>query len=133
MMRCVQTSCRDAAMKDYSFNSSDDMRLDDSTVGEDSDDTFARMSYERKQLEKRTQEQSAPKRKSSVPSDTTDHFTEPNQNLQVRLPRDLCKSLKLQSILEDRSISAIVLELLTTPNVAQKRHISRSRTSQDAA
>ena len=56
---------------------------------------------------------------------TKEQFSEPPQSLQVRLPRDLCKSLKLQSIQQGVSISSIVLECLTSSQVVTKCWITR--------
>ena len=119
-------------MNDYSFKPNVPPHLDDTTDGEDAQDTLDRMRYEQKHKTIKVSDQSAVKKKSNAPTNTTDQFTEPNQNLQVRLPRDLVKSLKLQAMKEERSISLVVLDLLTTQNVAQRRHISLSR-KQDVA
>lgn len=119
-------------MTDHSFKSFVPPHLDDSTDGEDKEDTLARLSWERRQAERKASEQSAAKRKQTTTPDTTDQFTEPNQNLQIRLPKDLIRSLKLQAIQEDRSISSIVFDLITTQNVAERRHVRRSKLS-DAA
>ena len=66
------------------------------------------------------------------PSTTSEQFTDPPQALQIRLPRDLCKSLKLMSIQEGRSISSIVFDCLTTHQMASKCWIQRKGGS-DAA
>ena len=119
-------------MTDYHFNSNKDNNLDNSPEVEDKDDAFVRLRWERREAERKTSEQSASKRKQTTTPDTTDQFTEPNQNLQIRLPKDLIRSLKLQAIQEDRSISSIVFDLITTPSVAERRHVRRSKLS-DAA
>lgn len=119
-------------MTDYRFNTNQDNNLDDSTDGEDRQDTIARLSWERRQAERKASELSAVKKRQTTTPDTTDQFTEPNQNLQIRLPKDLIRSLKLQAIQEDRSISSIVFDLITTQNVAERRHVRRSKVS-DAA
>ena len=59
------------------------------------------------------------------PTSTAEQFTDPPQALQIRLPRDLCKSLKLMSIQEGRSISSIVFDCLTTQQMASKCWIHR--------
>lgn len=119
-------------MNNHSYNSLVPPHLDDSPVGEDKDDTLARLNWERRNAERKTPETSAVKRKQTTTTDTTEQFTEPNQNLQIRLPKDLIRSLKLQAIQEDRSISSIVFDLITTTNVAERRHVRRSKVS-DAA
>jgi len=129
---CIKVSLWNDIMTDHSFKSFVPPHLDDSTDGEDKEDTLARMTWERRQAERKASEQSAAKRKQATTPDTTDQFTEPNQNLQIRLPKDLIRSLKLQAIQEDRSISSIVFDLITTPSVAERRHVRRSKLS-DAA
>ena len=119
-------------MNDYRLNSNKDNDLDNSPEIEDKDDALVRLRWERREAERRALETSAVKRKQTTTPDTTDQFTEPNQNLQIRLPKDLIRSLKLQAIQEDRSISSIVFDLITTQNVAERRHVRRSKVS-DAA
>lgn len=63
--------------------------------------------------------------KKSESSSTADQFIEPSQALQVRLPRDLVKSLKLMNIRDEKSISEIVLECLTSKRMIQKCWINR--------
>ena len=129
---CIKVSLWNDIMTDYRFNTNQDNNLDDSTDGEDRQDTIARLSWERRQAERKASELSAVKKRQTTTPDTTDQFTEPNQNLQIRLPKDLIRSLKLQAIQEDRSISSIVFDLITTQNVAERRHVRRSKVS-DAA
>ena len=56
---------------------------------------------------------------------TREQFSEPPHSLQVRIPRDLCKSLKLMSIQDGRPISEIVLECLTSKEMVTKCWINR--------
>lgn len=50
-------------------------------------------------------------------------YTGAKKPLQVRLPADLCDSLKLHAIKDDKSISDIVLECLTSKKMVGKAHV----------
>lgn len=86
---------------------------------------------ERRSIEARRQETPAadppskPARGSS--SSTAADFSGPLTNLQVKLPLDLVQSLKLLSIQQNRPMSAIVLECLTTETVIAKCWIASRR------
>ena len=60
-------------------------------------------------------------------SNPTEEFTGPNAALQVRIPRDLIVSLKLHSLQNDRTISDIVLECLTTDTAVTKAWVQTRR------
>jgi len=69
------------------------------------------------------QQQAEAKAAKEQPTSTLEDFKGGLQHLQVRLPSDLCKSLKLASIQEERSISDIVLDCLTSQNMMAKKWI----------
>lgn len=58
---------------------------------------------------------------------TADVFNGPLTNLQIRVPADLVASLKLLAIQQNRSMSAIAFEALTTTNNIQKAWVSTRR------
>ena len=67
---------------------------------------------------------STPRRK---PVSSTGDFTAPTQPLQVKVPADLIQSLKLHSIAQNKTMSELVMECLTSPEFLQKAWISTRR------
>ena len=93
----------------------------------------AKRERERIKREAETSRQDPPARPTKKqPTSTLVDFNGGLQHLQVRLPSDLCQSLKLASIQEGRSISDIVLECLTSQNMVAKKWV-HTKGGKDAA
>lgn len=71
-----------------------------------------------------SEERSPTRRRSAQVSNTKGDFTEPCVPAQFKLPRDLVSSLKLHSIAQGKSMSDIVLDCLTSPEMIAKAWIS---------
>ena len=98
-------------MDDYKYKSYNSLNKDDETSPSKSDPQI--------------QEPTAKNTTKKKPDSTRHQFKEPPSHLQVRLPRDLCRSLKLMSIQDERSISEIVLECLTSKEMVTFSWINR--------
>ena len=71
--------------------------------------------------------QPSARRKPIAPANTRSDFTEPSIPCQFKLPRDLVASLKLHAISQNRSMSDIVLECLTSDMLVGKAWVSSRR------
>jgi hypothetical protein len=71
-------------------------------------------------------ESTPPRRKTrqQAAQSTRDDFTGPNAPMQVKMPTDLIQSLKLHSISTGKTMSELVLECLTSPEMLGKAWIS---------
>lgn len=64
------------------------------------------------------------KPRTQAPQSTREDFAGPNAPLQVKIPTDLIQSLKLHSISTGKTMSELVLECLTSPEMLGKAWVA---------
>ena len=64
------------------------------------------------------------KPRTQPPQSTREDFTGPNAPLQVKIPTDLIQSLKLHSISTGKTMSELVLECITSPEMLSKAWVA---------
>lgn len=74
-------------------------------------------------------ETDAPARKRRRPAASSAEFSDALTPIQFKLPADLCRTLKLLSIQQGKSMSELVLEYLTTEQVIRPVWISSRKAS----